>query len=172
VGIVSFPSVKNAIEAVVEILNRSAILLPSSVTQDRPEIRAFVRGVQLHCLELLDQVAMRACNIYFEENNEPCFPEQPALWFRFSGSPGALDDGIAMTKEVVAAFGGGRLTLGETEAEGERLWRARKEIYWSQQVWRDHLSLRYFARLTGPRAEIGTRLQRCAYTSLSIRELG
>jgi hypothetical protein len=76
---------------------------------------------------------MRACNIYFEENGEPKFPEQPSLWLKFSGTAGALSDGLVTTREIIETFCGS-LFMGETEAEGERLWRARKEIYWSQQV--------------------------------------
>jgi D-lactate dehydrogenase (cytochrome) len=78
-------------------------------------------GVPVARMELLDPVAIRACNAYAHLG----LPERPTLFVELHGSPA----GVAEQREMIAAFGdacgGGDLVMSADADEQRRLWRAR-----------------------------------------------
>ena len=85
------------------------------------------------CIEMLSALSMRACNSWLVSNGQASFAEKPALWLRITGSPGAMRDNIQLAQEVIAKHGGDPLSMRDTEEGSERLWQARKTMFFSQQ---------------------------------------
>ncbi|KDQ13166.1 hypothetical protein BOTBODRAFT_160776 [Botryobasidium botryosum FD-172 SS1] len=108
VVIAQFPDVKKATEAVGEILNR---------------------GVPIQCVELCDDMFMRATNGYGISARK--YPERDSLFFKFQGSPETIAESARIVDEIVRAHGGSGFELAKSEKEAEDLWADRKAGYFS-----------------------------------------
>lgn len=111
VATTSFPTVGDAVRTVVELLNK---------------------GVQVTCVELLDDVTMKAINLSGQMSRS--YPERPHLFIKFSGGPGSMSDNINLTNEILQRHQGDKLTIAKDEAENEEIWQARKGLFFSQQL--------------------------------------
>lgn len=78
-------------------------------------------GIAVARIELLDTVAIRACNAHARLD----LPERPTLFVELHGSPAAVAEQHAAIAGLGADFGGGALTLSADADEQRRLWRAR-----------------------------------------------
>jgi D-lactate dehydrogenase (cytochrome) len=84
-------------------------------------IETIQSGVPVARMELLDPVAIRACNAYAGLT----LPEQPTLFVELHGSPRGVAEQREMLSAIGAAHGGGVLTISADRDEQRRLWRAR-----------------------------------------------
>lgn len=112
VALTSFPNVKLAVAAVVEIL--AAGLSPTS-------------------LELLDGMSIRGLNLAKLLPEE--LEERPTVLMRFS-SPleQVLNLALERVEEIVLRHGAESLRVAKDEVENEEIWKARKNQFWSQQL--------------------------------------
>lgn len=89
-------------------------------------------GVQVQCVELLDEVQIKCTNEYAKSQTAMRqWPVQPALFFKFSGNDKQLANDIERTAALVKQSGGADMVFAKTEREKEDLWYARKVALWS-----------------------------------------
>ncbi|KAJ4514816.1 D-lactate ferricytochrome c oxidoreductase [Exophiala dermatitidis] len=108
VAVVAFPSVQNAVDAAVKIVQKS---LP------------------LGALELLDGTSMRAIN-----NSGYCakeLVEAPSLFLKFSGSKAVVAEQIELVKRIAKDARCLSFDFGRDDVESEAYWQARKTMLWS-----------------------------------------
>lgn len=111
IAICTFDSVKDAAEAVIEMLVK--------------------HNVRIGKVELLDDVALKAVNIWSQTG----YTEKPTLLFEFSGfSENDVREQIKTTRAVAEHHKGGEFKYATTEEDREELWRARKEALWAAPV--------------------------------------
>jgi len=104
VAIAQFPSIKQATEAVIEILNT---------------------GVNIQCIELLDKAFMHATNVSGASGNK--YDETDHLFFKVQGAtPAAIDDAAQIVQKVVKKHGGSKFKRAKTQEEGDLIWQDRK----------------------------------------------
>ena len=84
-------------------------------------------GVPLARVEILDDVQMRAVNLWAKLN----YPEVTTLFFEFHGSERAVADQAALTADIAMAHGGGDFAWARRPEERSRLWKARHEAYYA-----------------------------------------
>ncbi|MBX9880343.1 MAG: FAD-binding protein [Sphingomonas sp.] len=84
-------------------------------------IAAIQSGIPVARIELLDPVAIRACNAYAGL----ALPEQPTLFVELHGSPARVAEQRAMLAALGEGFGGGALDMAANADAQRRLWRAR-----------------------------------------------
>ena len=133
VATTAFENVDAAVQTVVELLNK---------------------GVQVTCVELLDEIGMRAVNMSGQISHK--YPEKPHLFrewafrrfhctgcaearpvsllVKFSGGPGTMQDNITLANGVLTKHRGTPLVMARDEAENEEIWQARKGLFFSQQL--------------------------------------
>jgi D-lactate dehydrogenase (cytochrome) len=78
-------------------------------------------GVPVARMELLDEVAVDACNRHAGLTLPVC----PTLFIEFHGSASAVQEHRSVVEEFGSAFGGGGLDLSTDSSEQRRLWKAR-----------------------------------------------
>ncbi|MFZ5672496.1 MAG: FAD-binding oxidoreductase [Pseudomonadota bacterium] len=81
-------------------------------------------GMNIAKLELMDEVAVRAVNLYARLG----LPEQPALLVDFSGSAAAIDADIAFALSLAEDFDLPKPVWAASAEDRNRLWRARHEV--------------------------------------------
>ncbi len=125
VAVVQFPNVRNATEAVVDILNQGVgIRKPSSVNH----LTALKRSVE--CIELVDDVFMKATNIYGQSKRR--WPEKDSLFMKFQGpTPQSLKETADIVKKVAQRHGGTGFELARNQQEANDLWTDRKNAHYA-----------------------------------------
>jgi D-lactate dehydrogenase (cytochrome) len=78
-------------------------------------------GVPVARIELLDPVAIRACNAYAKLD----LPERPTLFLELHGSPAGVAESREMIALIGASCGGGELVMSADPEQQRKLWRAR-----------------------------------------------
>jgi D-lactate dehydrogenase (cytochrome) len=105
-GVCSFADVKSACDAVIMTIQS---------------------GLPIARIELLDEVQVRAVNLY----SKLTLPETPLLLFEFHGTDAGVREQAERFGEIAAENGGGHFEW-ETKAEDRtRLWQARHDVYWA-----------------------------------------
>ncbi|VDC02991.1 unnamed protein product [Peniophora sp. CBMAI 1063] len=103
VAIVSFPNVRKASDAVVELLNR---------------------GAGLQCIELLDKHQMRAFNAHLDSPRK--YAEVDHLFLKLQGATiNAMTESEALAREITSKHGGENWMFAEGE-EAHSMWNDRK----------------------------------------------
>ena len=105
-AVVGFPTVQAAVDAVVMTLQCS---------------------VPVARIELLDEVQMRACNLYSGLE----YPEQPHLFLEFHGSESEVSSQLETVQGLASEFGGGQFQMALAPEDRSRLWTARHNCYWA-----------------------------------------
>ena len=108
VAVASFPSTRQAAATATKL-----------VQKDLP----------LAAIELLDNMTMRAVNEGGYTNRK--WPEQPTLFFKFSGSPTQVQEQIVEAQSAAHASGCISFDFSQNDKEADSLWQARKTILWS-----------------------------------------
>ncbi len=78
-------------------------------------------GIPVARIELLDPIAMRACNAHARLD----LPERPTLFVELHGTAAGVAEQGAVLADYGQACGGGELVLSRDADEQRRLWRAR-----------------------------------------------
>ncbi|KAK9252387.1 D-lactate dehydrogenase [Lipomyces tetrasporus] len=108
VAVASFPSVKQATQAVQEIVRK---------------------GIPVAAVELLDKEMMKCINAAGQTSRD--WREEHTLFFKFGGTPNGVKEQIKETRNVVKQFGSKSFEFAKSQTEREELWEARKEALWS-----------------------------------------
>jgi len=105
-AVVGFPTVQAAVDTVVTVLQSS---------------------VPVARLELLDEVQVRACNLYSGLN----YPETPHLFIEFHGSEFEVTNQTSTVQNIASEFGGGKFQFALQQEERTVLWTARHNAYYA-----------------------------------------
>ncbi|KAI0669124.1 FAD-linked oxidase-like protein [Trametes maxima] len=109
VAVVQFPNVRNATEAVRDVVNS---------------------GVGIQCVELCDDQFMKATNVYGMSTRK--WPEKDSLFFKFQGpTPRALKETADIVKKISEKHGGTGFALARNDQEAHDLWTDRKNALYS-----------------------------------------
>ncbi len=87
-------------------------------------------GVPIARMELLDDAAIRACNI----KSALGLPEKPMLFLEFHGSDASVTDQLAQVRALGESFGGGTLNFATETESRNALWRARHQALWAARA--------------------------------------
>jgi D-lactate dehydrogenase (cytochrome) len=90
-------------------------------------ITALQMGLPLARIELLDEVQIRACNVF----SNLTLPEQPTLFLEFHGTEAGTREQVETFAEVAQAEGGGELHWAGRREDRTKLWQARHDAYWA-----------------------------------------
>ncbi len=105
-GICPFPSVAAAADAVIMTIQS---------------------GIPVARIEILDEVQVRACNLY----SKLTLPETPLLLLEFHGTEAWVGEQSTRFGEIAAELGGGPFTWTTLAEERTKLWAARHDAYWA-----------------------------------------
>ena len=87
-------------------------------------------GVPVARIELLDEVQMRACNLYSKLD----FPEQPTLFFEFHGTEAGVQEQAETVGALAAEHGGANFQWATRQEDRSQLWQARHDAYWAAKA--------------------------------------
>jgi D-lactate dehydrogenase (cytochrome) len=105
-AICSFPSVKAAADAT---------------------ILAMQMGLPMARIELLDEVQVRACNLY----SKLTLPESPLLMIEFHGTEAGVAEQVERFRDIATDHGGGSFEWASKAEDRSKLWQARHDAYWA-----------------------------------------
>jgi D-lactate dehydrogenase (cytochrome) len=105
-GICPFPSVKAACDAVILTIQA---------------------GLPVARIELLDEVQVRAANLY----SKLTLPEKPLLLLEFHGTSEGVKEQSERFGEFASEYGGGPFEWATRAEERSTLWQARHDSYWA-----------------------------------------
>ncbi|KAA2235517.1 FAD-binding oxidoreductase [Salinarimonas soli] len=95
-------------------------------------ILAIQSGIPVARIELLDEVQVRACNIY----SKLTLPETPMLFVEFHGTEAGVQEQAERFGEIAGDAGGGPFDWATKAEDRSRLWQARHDAYWASMVLR------------------------------------
>lgn len=95
-------------------------------------IMAMQTGLPLARVELLDELQIRACNIYSKLD----LAETPTLFVEFHGSQNTVDEQVALFKAIADDNGAGDFQWSTRPEERSKLWQARHDAAYSCLVLR------------------------------------
>lgn len=102
----SFPTINDAVEAVINILQA---------------------GIPIGRIELVDELSMKQVNYY----NETSYREEPTLFLEFHGNEAGLKQDIEFTKEIVLDHKCIEIAFETETAARNKLWDARHNLAYS-----------------------------------------
>ncbi|KAI6794007.1 hypothetical protein KC361_g5867 [Hortaea werneckii] len=91
-------------------------------------------GIPIAAMEIMDDVQMGVVNKAGATKKQ--WKETPTLFFKFSGSPNAVNEHIQQVKELSRKQGGSDFEFTRDAEEQKALWSARKESLWSMMALR------------------------------------
>lgn len=87
-------------------------------------------GIPIARMELLDEVAIRACNAQSALD----LVERPTLFLEFHGSEAGVRDQLDLVRTIGSSCGGGTLDFASDTDSRNRLWRARHQMLWATRA--------------------------------------
>ena len=115
-GRVSFPTVKDATDAVIMTIQT---------------------GIPVARIEFMDTAQVKAVNNYSKTN----LPEAPLLLVEFHGSQSSVDEQSELFGEISSDFGGKDFEWTSNNEDRNKLWKARHDAYWSCRAVRPEAEL-------------------------------
>ncbi|EMC97861.1 hypothetical protein BAUCODRAFT_31863 [Baudoinia panamericana UAMH 10762] len=91
-------------------------------------------GIPIAAIEIMDDVQMGVVNK--AGGTKRTWKEVPTLFFKFSGTPAAVQEHIQQVKDLAKQQGGGEFQFAANAEEQKALWSARKEALWSMMALR------------------------------------
>lgn len=113
VGVVAFPSIRDAASTAMQLIKK---------------------GVQVQCMEIMDDVQMDVINRAGGTGRE--WKASPTLFFKFSGTIAGVADSINLTTQLARANKAESFEFARDEKEAHDLWSARKQSLWSMMALR------------------------------------
>lgn len=86
-------------------------------------------GIPVAAMEIMDEVQMNVVNRAGATKKK--WDETPTLFFKFSGTPGAVAEHVEQVRQISKQQNGGDFEFTVDEDEQKALWSARKESLWS-----------------------------------------
>ncbi|ORY89746.1 FAD-linked oxidase-like protein [Leucosporidium creatinivorum] len=132
-----FIGAEGTLGIVVEATLKLAPKLPSTVAVSSfPDIQAaadaardlVTGGIGLACIELLDDVMVKAIN---KKGGGITWDEKPSLFLKFSGTEGQIKSDIERTRTITKKNQGSGFTFAKNEKEADDIWYSRKVALWS-----------------------------------------
>ncbi|KAJ5757059.1 uncharacterized protein N7511_007241 [Penicillium nucicola] len=108
VAVASFGSIQNAAECVTNVVEA---------------------GIPVAGVEILDDIQMKCINASKTTSRQ--WQESPTLFFKFTGTPGAVKEQVSMVQKIVSGTSGKSFEFARGEEEMQELWSARKQALWS-----------------------------------------
>ncbi len=108
VAVCTFPSIKSAADCVFRVVRD---------------------GVPIAAVEILDDVQMKCINDVGSTSRS--WKEAPTLFFKFSGTPTAVQESIGIVRGHAKKAGSQSFEFARNAEEADELWQARKEALWS-----------------------------------------
>jgi D-lactate dehydrogenase (cytochrome) len=93
----------------------------------RTVIMSIQMGLGAARLELLDEMQVRACNLY----SKLALEEAPTLFIEFHGTQAATTEQLELFREIATEEGALRFVFASQPEDRNRLWKARHDAYWS-----------------------------------------
>ncbi|KAK4054174.1 D-lactate ferricytochrome c oxidoreductase [Microbotryomycetes sp. JL201] len=125
---------------ITEITLKLAPRLPTSVAVSSfPDVNAAAsaardlvqQGISLACIELLDDVMIKAINAKNKLEGGRTWPEKPTLFLKFAGHDGQMKADIERTRTITKNNSGSNFTFAKNDKEAEDIWHSRKVALWS-----------------------------------------
>ena len=91
-------------------------------------------GIPVGAMEIMDEVQMGVVNKAGATKRK--WREVPTLFFKFSGTPKAVEEHIGQVRKISKDSGGADFEFTADEEEQHKLWSARKESLWSMMALR------------------------------------
>lgn len=112
-------------------------------------------GVEIARMELLDEAAIRACNV----QSGLGLSERPTLFLEFHGSPTAIAENLDLMKTLGSTCGSGQLKTATATEERNALWRARHHALWAAKAMMPG-ALAWISDICVPISELGQSIRR------------
>lgn len=90
-------------------------------------IETIQSGIPVARVELLDDVQMDAVNKY----SKLSYPVTSTLFFEFHGTPRAVEEHVAIVRDIASANGGGEMAWADNTEKRNALWKARHTAYYA-----------------------------------------
>jgi len=100
---------------------------PSVEAACNATIATIQSGIPVARIELLDEVQVRATNLY----SKLTLPEVPMLFVEFHGSDASVAEQSERFGEIAVEFSGGPFDWATRAEDRSRLWQARHDAYWA-----------------------------------------
>ena len=111
VAVCAFPSVHHAAGAAIAVMRK---------------------GVQVGCVELLDEVCVKIVNGYVGLS----LPEKPTIFFKFHGSAAGVKDEVERVQQAIKPFQPGAFDWATEAEKRDRIWEGRKGALWATMAYR------------------------------------
>jgi len=125
------------LQGIPQAISAAVCSFPSVEAACRAVIATIQYGIPMARIELLDELQVRACNIYSRLD----LPESPALFLEFHGTPAGVAEQAVEFGAIAAEFGGDRFRWETREEDRQRLWQARHDVYFAVKVLRPGASV-------------------------------
>ncbi|HEY8565586.1 MAG TPA: FAD-linked oxidase C-terminal domain-containing protein [Beijerinckiaceae bacterium] len=115
------------LHGIPEAISAGSCSFPSIEDACNATIATIQSGLPVARIELLDELQVRACNLY----SKLTLPEQPLLLVEFHGTDASVREQAERFGEIAAEFGGGGFEWATKAEDRTRLWQARHDAYWA-----------------------------------------
>jgi D-lactate dehydrogenase (cytochrome) len=120
------------LHGIPEAIAAAVCPFPSLVDACDTAITAIQSGLPLARVELLDELQIRACNIY----SKLTLAETPTLFVEFHGSPSSVDEQVATFETIARDHRGHDFQWSRRPEQRSKLWQARHDAAYSCLVLR------------------------------------
>jgi D-lactate dehydrogenase (cytochrome) len=120
------------LSGIPEAISAGVCPFPSVEAACNATIATIQFGVPVARIELLDELQVRATNLY----SKLALPEVPMLFVEFHGSPAGVAEQAERFGEIARDFDGGPFEWATKPEDRSRLWQARHDGYWAGRALR------------------------------------
>src|SRR5215468_5970990 len=115
------------LSGIPEAISAGVCPFPSVEAACNAAIVTIQSGVPLVRIELLDELQVKATNLY----SKLALPEVPMLFVEFHGSPAGVAEQAERFGEIARDLAGGPFQWATKPEDRSRLWQARHDAYWA-----------------------------------------
>ena len=115
------------LSGIPEAVSAGVCPFPSVEAACNAAIAAIQSGVPVARIELLDELQVKATNLY----SKLALPEVPMLFVEFHGSPAGVAEQAERFGEIARDLAGGPFEWATKPEDRSRLWQARHDAYWA-----------------------------------------
>lgn len=115
------------LHGIPEAVSAASVSFPDVKSAADATIAAIQSGIPMARIELLDEVQVRAVNLY----SRLSLPETPLLLLEFHGTESGVAEQAERFRAIADDFGGGDFAWATRAEDRTRLWQARHDGYWA-----------------------------------------
>jgi D-lactate dehydrogenase (cytochrome) len=120
------------LHGIPQAMSAAVCSFPDVESACRAVIATIQYGIPMARIELLDELQVRACNIYSKLD----LPESPLLLLEFHGTPAGVEEQAREFGAIAEEYGGGGFRFETREEDRRRLWQARHDAYFAVRALR------------------------------------